>query len=131
MENEKDKDGKFFAGFLLGGILGALLIFILGTKRGKKLAEKLVEKAKDYEDDIDEKLEVVKEKGEDLLKEARKAKKGVFKDINKKQKNISGLIADKTDSVLTKIEDVQKKGIKLTRDVHGRFFSKNGKKLTK
>ncbi len=108
MEMRENKHDSFLLGFLLGGALGAFLLFVLGTKEGKKLAEKIIDRAKEYGDDVGDKLETVKEtvkeKGGDLLKEANKTQKAVVEDL-KKNKKISGLL-------------------------QGKFFKKDGKKLS-
>lgn len=122
MENGKNKGGNFFVGFFLGGLVGAMLIFLLGTEEGKKTAKKLTKKLGSLEDEL-------KEKGGELWEEAGKAKEKLVKDVNKK--NISKAVSVKMDQALTGLEKIQRKGVKLTRDVHGRFFQKAGKKLTK
>lgn len=124
MENEKNKDGNFLLGFFLGGLLSTALIFLFGTEEGKKTAKKFSKILGTLEDEL-------KEKGGEILEETDKVKKTILKETNKGKKNLSKVVSAKMDNALTTLEHVQKKGIKLTRDAHGRFFSKNGKKLVK
>jgi gas vesicle protein len=124
MENEKNKDGKFLLGFFLGGLLSTTLIFLFGTEDGKKTAKKLSKILGTLEDEL-------KEKGGEILEDADKVKKTMLKETKEGKKNLSKVVSAKMDKALTTLEHVQRKGIKLTRDAHGRFFSKGGKKLTK
>lgn len=43
MNNENQKNGNFFNGFLVGLILGGLIVFFLGTKKGKKILKAISE----------------------------------------------------------------------------------------
>lgn len=129
MKNE-NRASNFWFGFFIGGILGAFIIFLLGTKEGKKLAAKLDEKAELFEEDIEGKVGKLQKQGEDLLKQAQDVKDKVTKEFDDKKTAASSKLVDKMDKTLSKIEEVQKKGVVLTQDVHRRHFKKNGKTLS-
>lgn len=131
MNEQKNKRGNFLIGFFLGGLLGAFIIFILGTKEGKKILKQLSEKAEILEEELEEKVEKLKEKGEELLEEGERVKEKVVEEVKKRKKSASQVVISKMDKALSKIEGAQKKGIEITKNVHGRHFKKNGKKLAK
>ena len=126
----EEKQGNFWFGFFLGGLFGAIAIFIMGTKEGKKLMERLTEDAEEYEEDLEQKVAKLQIKGEDFLNEANSVKEKITKEVKTGKKSITNAVADKMDQALTKIENIQKKGVELTRDVHHNYFKKNGKSLT-
>lgn len=130
MSENKNNSGNFWLGFFLGGLIGAFIIFLLGTKQGKKILEEIVEKAETYEEELEEKISELQKKGEDLLEEAQEVKERVVKEAETGKKAISDSLASKIDLTLSKIEDIQKKGVALTEEVHHHYFKKNGKKLT-
>jgi len=127
MNNEKK--GNFWPGFFLGGLLGALLIFLLGTREGKKVAKKIMDQGELFEEEIEEKISKLQEKGEVLLSEAQGMKDRVIKEVEEGKKNVSQDLVVKMDKALTHLEDLQKKGVTLTFDLHHKYFRKNGKKL--
>lgn len=129
MNENKSGGGKFWVGFFLGGLIGAFFIFVLGTKEGKKLAKKIEEKAEVFEDELDKKVETLQKHGQDLLKEAQEMKDKVVKEIEVKKHSTSDVLVSKMDQALSSIEDIQKKGVEVTRDLHHHYFRKNGKKL--
>ena len=55
--NNNQKEGKFFNGFLLGLLVGAAVVFLLGTKKGKKLLKSLSEDGLSNISDIFEEAE--------------------------------------------------------------------------
>ena len=120
----------FWLGFILGGLFGAATIFLLGTKEGKKLAKKLLEKTEVFEEELEEKISKLEDSGQDFLKEAQAVKDRIVNDIDKEKKQISTVLASKMNQTLGKIEDIQKKGVELTKEVRHRYFKKNGKTLT-
>lgn len=130
MSENKNNSGNFWLGFFLGGLIGAFIIFLLGTKQGRKILEEIVEKAELYEEELEEKISQLQKKGEDLLQEAEEVKEKVVRDVETGKKTISDSLVSKIDQTLTKIEDIQKKGVALTEEVHHHYFKKNGKKLT-
>lgn len=127
MNNEKK--GNFWPGFFLGGLLGALLIFLLGTKEGKKVAKKIIDQGELFEEEIEEKISKLQEKGEALLSEAQGVKERVFKEVVEGKKAVSQQLMGKVDKALSDLEDLQKKGAAVTQDLHHKYFRKNGKKL--
>jgi gas vesicle protein len=128
--NEHDgKCGNFWLGFFLGGLLGAFVIYLLGTKEGKKTLEKIVDRAELYEEELEEKVAKLQQKGEDLLEEAEEIKEKVIQEVTSSKEKISDQLVSKMDAALTQIEDIQKKGVALTEEVHHHYFKKNGKKL--
>lgn len=127
MNNEKR--GNFWVGFFLGGIFGAILIFLWGTKEGKKVAKKIIDQGELFEEEIEEKIGKLQEKGEALLSEAQGMKERVIKEVVEGKKNVSEDLVVKMDKALTHLEDLQKKGVAVTQHVHHRYFRKNGKKL--
>lgn len=129
-ENNNSKNGNFWLGFFLGGLLGAFIIFVLGTKEGKKLLQKLIDRAEIYEEELEEKIVKLQERGEDLLAEAEEVKDKVVKEVAGGKRNISEKLISKIDQTLTKIEDIQRKGVAITSEVHHNYFKKDGKPLT-
>lgn len=128
MNNEKGSN-NFWIGFFLGGLVGAFIIFIMGTKQGKKLADRLIEETELYEEELEEKVARLQKKGEELLEEAKDIKDKVIKEVEDGKKDVTDRLATKMDEALTKIEDIQKKGVAITSEVHHHYFKRNGKKL--
>lgn len=128
MNNEKGNN-NFWVGFFLGGLVGAFIIFFLGTKQGKKLADQLIEESEEYEEELEEKIAILQQKGEEFLKEAIGVKEKVTREVEIGKRTVTESLAQKMDAALTKLEDVQKKGVALTEDVHHHYFKRNGKKL--
>lgn len=130
MSDEQKAPGQFWFGFFAGGILGAFLIFILGTKEGKKLAKKLEEKAELVEEDLEQKIGKLEKKGQELLSEAEAMKDKVTTVIEDKKQSTSDELIKKMDETFSRIENIQKKGVALTEEVHKKFFKKDGKTLS-
>lgn len=130
MDNKSNNQGNFWLGFFLGGLIGGFIIYLMGTKNGKKLLEKVIDQTELYEEEIEEKLSSLQEKGEDLLSEAENVKNKISQQVSTGKKNISSTLITKMDETLGKIEDIQKKGIELTEEVRHNYFRKNGKKLS-
>ena len=126
----ENRASNFWFGFFIGGLVGAFIIFLLGTKEGKKLAEKIEEKAEFFEEDIEKKVGKLQKQGEDLLQNAQDMKDRVAKEIVDKKASASDALVSKMDKTLSKIVDIQKKGMSLTEEVHSKYFKKNGKTLT-
>lgn len=127
--NNEHKGGKFWIGFFLGGIFGAVLIFLWGTKEGKKVAKKIIDQGEIFEEEIEEKIGKLQEKGEALLSEAQGVKDRVMREVEEGKKNVSEQLVVKMDKALSQLEDLQQKGVAVTQHVHRRYFKKNGKKL--
>ncbi|KKS45079.1 hypothetical protein A3J20_01065 [Candidatus Gottesmanbacteria bacterium RIFCSPLOWO2_02_FULL_42_29] len=129
MTNENSKPGNFWFGFFIGGLVGAFTIFLLGTKEGKRLAEKLREKGEEYEEGLEEKVAGLQKKGEEFLSEATRVKEKIVKEFDEKKKEATEDLVSKMDATFSRLEELQKKGIELTEDVHKRHFKKDGKPL--
>lgn len=129
MNSENKGQGSFWLGFFLGGLVGAFIVFFLGTKKGKEITEKLIENAELYEDELEQKIAKLQERGEQFLQEAQEVKEKVTKEVKGGKKAVSENLLSKMDQTLTQIEDIQKKGVAITSEVHHRYFKKNGKPL--
>lgn len=129
MDQEKSS-GNFWVGFLLGGFIGATIIVLMGTKEGKKVAEKLLEKGELLEEDLEEKIAKLQEKGEELLAEAEEVKEKAMEKIDEKKETLGELMVEKMDQALTNIENLQKKGVEVTQQVHHQYFKKDGRPLS-
>ncbi len=128
MNNDKGSN-NFWVGFFLGGLVGAFIIFLMGTKQGKKLADQLMEEAESYEEELEEKVAKLQKKGEEFLAEAKDVKEKIVKEVVDGKKEVTEGLVTKMDEALTKLEDVQKKGVAMTEEVHHHYFKKNGKRL--
>lgn len=126
----KENGGNFWFGFFLGGLIGGIIIFLMGTKEGKKLIERLIEKTETYEEELEEKVAKLQKRGEDLLTDVQAVKEKIYRRVDEGKEKVSDILVSKLDDVLTKIEDVQKKGVEITQDMHRNYFKKNGKTLT-
>ena len=58
---ERGGGDGFFSGLLLGGLIGAGVLLYLNSGKGKEKVKELKEKAKMYRDQIEQKLEELKE----------------------------------------------------------------------
>lgn len=130
MNNERGGGGNFWLGFFLGGLVGAFIIFVMGTKEGKKIADEILEKGEEYEEDLEQKVAKLHKKGEELLHETESIKERVVKHVEEGKKAVSDSVVIKMDEALSKIEDIGRKGVALTEDLHHHYFKKNGKSLT-
>lgn len=129
MNNEKGNN-SFWIGFFLGGLVGAFIVFLMGTKQGKKLAEQIFDEVEIYEEELEEKVAKLQKKGEELLEEAQNVKEKMVAEVENRKKIVSDTLVNKMDDALTKIENIQKKGVELTQEVHHNYFKRNGKKLS-
>lgn len=118
----ENNNGNFWFGFFLGGLLGAFIIYLLGTKEGKKKLEKVIEQAETYGEELEEKVSSVKRKSDNMEEEVI-SMGGYMKN------SVKDKFTSRMDQALSKFEDLQKKGIILTKDAHRKFFRKNGKSL--
>ncbi|OGG26286.1 hypothetical protein A2960_04915 [Candidatus Gottesmanbacteria bacterium RIFCSPLOWO2_01_FULL_39_12b] len=130
MNENQGKGNYFWFGFFLGGLFGAFLIFVLGTKEGKKLTDELTEKVELYEEELEDKVSKLQKKGEELLQQAEAVKDSVVKEVEGRNQIASDALISKMDHSLSNIENIQKKGVELTQELHHRYFKKNGKSLT-
>jgi len=130
MNNGKEQNGNFWFGFFFGGLIGAFIIFILGTREGKKLAKKLGDRVEDYEEDLEQKVAKLQRQGEDFLEQAKDVKARISEGLVDQKQEIAENIISKVDQTLTNIEEIQKKGVDLTEEIHNRYFKKNAKPLS-
>ncbi len=89
----------------------------------------MLEKTEELEEDFESKLRNLQDKGEELLLQAQEVKKEAIEKVEEKKELLSKETLDKLDATLTKIEEVQQKGVELTQEVHHRYFKKGGKPL--
>lgn len=129
MNNTKEHGGHFWFGLFLGGLVGGFIIFLLGTKEGKKLIERLIEKTEMYEEELEEKIEQLQQKGEDLAQEVQEVKEKVARKVKEEKNKASETVVSKMDAALSKLEDIQKKGVEVTEEFHRNYFKKDGKPL--
>lgn len=129
MNNEHEPQGNFWMGFVIGAVVGAVLIFLFGTKEGKKLMKLFEERSELFEEDLEQKITSLQNQGEEFLKKAEDVKAHIIKEVADGKNTISEQMVSRMDDTLTKIEDLQKKGVELTHDVRHNYFKRNGKKL--
>ncbi|OGG11663.1 hypothetical protein A2Z00_01635 [Candidatus Gottesmanbacteria bacterium RBG_13_45_10] len=115
-------DLRFLMGLFLGGLIGALVIFFLGTKEGRKAGKLLEEKGKDVLDDVEGQLEELEQKGKEIVKQGEKLKDQVVNEIEEKKEVIAQSTAEKLDTALAHIEELQEHGRDTTADLRRRLF---------
>lgn len=125
----ENKDSGFWIGFFVGGFFGALLLVLLGTKEGKRLATRLLEHGEFLEEDLESKIRKLQEKGEELLSQAQNVKEEAIQKVENVKGEVTSDIAQKMDTALTRVEEIQQQGVGITQEVH-RFFKKDGKPLS-
>lgn len=121
-EKHEHTDIRFLAGFFIGGLIGALVIFFLGTKDGKKIGNLLEGKGKDILDDLEGQLEELEKKGKEIVKDGEKIKDQVVEQMEEKKEELTGKAAEKLNDALSKIEEVQEKGLHTTVSIRKRIF---------
>lgn len=107
MENE-NKPGNFWPGFFLGGLFGAILLFLWGTKEGKKITKLLAEKGELLEEDIENKLSELEDKGEKIVGDVQK------QTVKKIAQKIVGEVKEKLNSPTSPKKFFRKAGKSLT-----------------
>ncbi|MBI5019596.1 YtxH domain-containing protein [Candidatus Gottesmanbacteria bacterium] len=121
MSENNNHDGKFLFGFFVGGLIGALIIFFLGTKEGKKTGRMLETKGKDLIDDLEEKLDLLQEKGKELVRQGEEMKEKVMDSIGDKKDEVTEAAAEKIDVALAHIQEMQQKGAETTATLRKQF----------
>lgn len=121
MSENNNHDGKFLFGFFIGGLIGALIIFFLGTKEGKKTGRMLETKGKDLIDDLEEKLDLLQEKGKELVRQGEEMKEKVMDSIGDKKDEVTEAAAEKIDVALAHIQEMQQKGAETTATLRKQF----------
>ena len=127
-EEHHGADVKFLAGFFVGGLVGALTIFFLGTKEGKKAKILLEKRGKAVVDDLEDEIEVLEQKGKELVKHGEDVKEQVIEKLEDKSEELSELATKKLDSALAHIEEIQEHGRETTASIRKRLFKNLPKK---
>jgi gas vesicle protein len=115
-------------GFFIGGLVGALIIFFLGTKEGKKAKILLENRGKDVIDDLENEIEVLEQKGKELVKHGEDVKEQVIEKLEDKSEELSESATKKLDSALAHIEEIQEHGRETTASIRKRLFKNLPKK---
>lgn len=121
MSENNNHDGKFLFGFFIGGLIGALIIFFLGTKEGKRTGRILETKGKDLIDDLEDKLDLLQEKGKELVRQGEEMKEKVMDSIGDKKDEVTEAAAEKIDVALAHIQEMQQKGAETTATLRKQF----------
>ncbi len=120
--------GRFILGFFMGGLIGALVIFFLGTKEGQKTGKMLKRKGEDMLDDVQDKIEELEERGKDLAKQGEEIKEQVLENLEEKKDTVTHATAEKLDTALAHIEELQEHGRQTTASLRKRLFKNLPKK---
>ena len=121
MSENNNSDGKFLFGFFIGGLIGALIIFFLGTKQGKKTGRLRESKGKDLFDDLEDKLDELQEKGNELVRPGEAMKEKVLDSLDEKKDEVTEAAAEKIDLALAHIEKMQQQGAETTSALRKKF----------
>lgn len=126
--SEDHHDGKFLFGFFIGGIIGALTIFFLGTKEGQRTGKLLKRKGEDLLDDVQDKIDELEKKGKELVKEGEAIKEQMLENLEEKKEAVTETAAEKLDTALAHIEELQEHGRQTTASLRRRLFKNLPKK---
>jgi len=119
--SEHKHDGKFIFGFFLGGLIGALVIFFLGTKEGKKMSKVLEKRGRDVLDELDDKLAELEKSGRDLVRKGEALKDEVMEAWEERRDTMTEAAAERFDTALANLEELQNKGMTKTASLRKRF----------
>ncbi len=128
MSNEGHGQGRFLLGFFIGGLIGALTIFFLGTKEGQRTGKLIKRKGEDMLDDMQEKIEDLEDRGKELAKQGEAIKEQVLENLEEKKEAVTETAAEKIDSALAHIEELQEHGRQTTASLRKRLFKNLPKK---
>ena len=128
MSNEGRGQGRFLLGFFIGGLIGALTIFFLGTKEGQRTGKLIKRKGEDMLDDVQEKIEDLEDRGKELAKQGEAIKEQVLENLEEKKEAVTETAAEKIDSALAHIEELQEHGRQTTASLRKRLFKNLPKK---
>lgn len=117
MDDRSKPDIRFWFGFFMGGLIGALVLFFMGTKEGKVVRKKLVRKGEDLIDTMQDKLDDLKEKGQDLVTASEKIRAEVASTLEDRKGDLTADATKKLDSILEHIETVQDRGRRITANM--------------
>jgi gas vesicle protein len=110
-------EGKFLMGLFVGGVIGALTLFFLGTKEGKRTGKMLKNKALDTVEDLEDKLDELKNKGLEITKEGEDLKEKLLSQVNENKDKITKEVATKMAETLANLEEIQEKGKQTTANI--------------
>ena len=139
-EENKDGKGSFWVGLMIGGFVSLGLIILLGSERGKKLLQKFQDEGiesllGDAKDEVEEKVEILKEKGAELaekgqefLDQSKNIQKEVVDTVTEAKADAAEIIAEKVDETLSHIEAIQEHGRQSTADLRRQLFKNIPKK---
>lgn len=122
MSEEHRQDPRFWFGFFLGGLLGAIVLFFVGTKEGQKTGKKIRETGEDFVDDLQGRLEDLKQKGRELAEESETLKEELAVKIGQEKEKLTEDVTKKLDDVLTHIEAIQERGRRTTASIRKGLF---------
>ncbi len=131
-QDSTHRDNSFWVGLFLGGLVGALVIVVLGTEKGKKLLKNLEEKGLDFLEDtsdtVEEKLEVLQEKGQDLVGQSREVGAQVIQKVEEVKDDVTQTAVAQADATLAHIEALQERGRQSTAELRKKLFKNIPKK---
>lgn len=128
MSDEHGGEGRFLLGFFIGGLIGAFIIFFLGTKEGQRTGKLLKRKGEDILDEVQEKIEELEERGKELVKQGEAIKEQVLENLEEKKEAVAQTTAEKLDTALAHIEELQEHGRQTTASLRKRLFKNLPKK---
>ena len=128
MSSEGRGQGRFLLGFFIGGLIGAVTIFFLGAKEGQKTGKLIKRKGEDIMDDVHEKVEELGERGKELVRQGEAIKERALENLEEKKEAVTETAAEKIDSALAHIEELQEHGRQTTASLRKRLFKNLPKK---
>jgi gas vesicle protein len=123
MCDSRDRTGTFLTGLAIGAAIGAGLTFLFGTEKGRQIRERARQEHPEFFAGVDEVLESLGERYEDVVTELRKV-----------EEEVAEMSKESRDAVKERVSDlgraVEQFGEKLeaVSPKHHRF-QKNGRKL--
>jgi len=127
----------FWFGMFLGGLLGALLILVLGTEKGRKLAQKLQKEGLEFlsaakdtiGDQVEEKVEVLREKSAELIEKGKEIEAEIVEAMGEAKADLSEAAVEKVDESLAHIEELQQHGRQSTQELRKKLFKNIPRKV--
>ncbi len=77
MSDDNGRTGSLLTGVILGAAIGAGVTFLFGTKKGKEIREKVRDQYPEFFDHVDDVLDNLGDKYEDVVTEVRKLEQEV------------------------------------------------------
>jgi gas vesicle protein len=128
MSNDCGRDNKFMVGFFVGGLIGAGIMFLMGTKEGKKVEKMIEKKGQETFGDIEDQIDELKEKGEELIKKSEVIKDQVLEQLEDKKEDMSVEATKRIDTALAGAVEIQEKGLSATANLRKHLFKNLPKK---